>query len=365
MLAGSWNVTHSDVPHPTANAYSGAHPSPRIEMDWKRFYAAELAHPRGRDAVAAALARQRGGDPRLGAALRAGAIVSFPHVTVRDSADLLATVAETLVVAPAKRIVALGVLHGGVLPAPFDGWHASLRDDTSESAAAFERLRGAFLDSSTAVTPFGPIDGTIRRPVDPLLRDDPAVLRNEFSLDLFMAFLAASARSYNLRPPDVIRVYVSAVRSPNGDFATAASLAAAIEMLRDDDTVCVATGDVAHLGHGYGPGEETARLPRDEPELAARLAASLRAMHEAALARHDHAAAWRIGTRLRSDQRQILPVIAQLLGLGASCEPLALRLSDYADINGQPRPCFVAAALNLFHAHPQGAATGGRPDGGR
>jgi len=90
-------------------------------------------------------------------------------------------------------------------------------------------------------------------------------------------------------------------------------------------------------------------LPADEDGLTAMLGASLRDMHDAALGRHDFETAWDIGTRLRSDQRQILPVIAALLGRGASCEPLALRLSDYAGINDRPRLCFVAAALNLFH----------------
>ena len=317
-------------------------------MDWKRFYAAELADPRGRAEVAAALARHRGGDARFGAALRAGAIVSFPHVTVHDSGDFIATVVESILAARAKRVVAIGVLHGSVLPAPFDDCYASLRDDTPKGRQAFARLRGAFVDTSAVATAFGHIDETISPREDPLLHDDPAVLRHEFSLDLFLAFLAASAHAHGVRPPEVMRVYVSVVRDPMGGFDTVRPLAAAIEKLLGDDTVCLATGDLAHLGHGYGADEETARLPADETELTKTLAASLRDMHEAALGRQDFTTAWDIGTRLRSDQRQILPVIAELLGHGATCEPLALRLSDYADINGQPRPCFVAAALNLF-----------------
>ena len=317
-------------------------------MDWKRFYAAELADPRGRETVAAALARHQGGDPRLGAALRAGAIASFPHVTVRDSSDLIATVVESVVAARAKRVVALGVLHASVLPAPFDACHASLRDDTPAGAEAFARLRGAFVDTVAVETPFGRIEATRSPDVDPLLRREPAALQHEFSLDLFLAFLAASAAAHGVRPPEVIRLYVSVVRDAAGGYDTAASLAASIQKLLGDETVCVATGDVAHLGHGYGPDEETARLPADKSVLTEMLTASLRDMHEAALARHDFATSWEIGTRLRSDQRQILPVIAELLGRGASCEPLAFGLSDYADINGRPRPCFVAAALNLF-----------------
>lgn len=317
-------------------------------MDWKRFYAAELADPRGQETVAAALARRRGGEPRLGAALRAGAIVSFPHVTVRDSGDLIATVVESLLAAQAKRVVALGVLHGSVLPAPFDACHASLRDDTPEGAEAFARLRGAFVDTAAVATPFGRIEAARSPDVDPLLRHEPAVLRNEFSLDLFLAFLAASARAHGVRAPEVIRLYVSVVRDARGGFDTAASLAASIRKLLGDDTVCVATGDVVHLGHGYSPDDETARLPGDESVLTETLTASLRDMHEAALARHDFATSWEIGSRLRSDQRQILPVIAELLGRGARCEPLAFGLSDYSVINGRPPPCFVAAALNLF-----------------
>jgi len=317
-------------------------------MDWKRFYAAELTDPRGRAELAAALTRHRGGDARLGAALRAGAIVSFPHVTVRDSADFIATVVASILAAGAKRVVALGVLHGSALPAPFGDCYASLGDDTPKGRQAYVRLRGAFVDTSSVATPFGRIDQTASPSEEPLLHDDPAVVRHEFSLDLFLAFLAASARLHGVRPPEVIRVYVSVVRDPMGGFDTVRPLAAAIKKLLGDGTVCLATGDLAHLGHGYGTGEETARLPSDETELTKTLAASLRDMHEAALGRHDYKTAWEIGTRLRSDQRQILPVIAELLGQGASCEPLGLRLSDYAGINEQPRPCFVAAALNLF-----------------
>ena len=321
----------------------------RITMDWKRFYADELAAPHGRDAVSAALARHRGGDPRLRDALRAGAIVSFPHVTLRDSADPIARVVETLLATRARRVVALGVLHASVLPAPFDAWHASLREGAPDAEAAFERLRGAFVDTSTVVTPLGTLAATPAPTDDPLLRDEPAALRHEFSLDLFLAVLAASAGVHDVTSPDVIRLHVSAVRDPAGGFDTAAALARSIEALLDDDTVCVATGDVAHLGHGYGPDDETRALPTDEAALTATIARSLHAMHDAALDRHDFATAWDIGARVRSDQRQILPVIAELLGRGARCEPLALRLSDYSQINGQPRPCLVAAALNLFH----------------
>ena len=325
-------------------------------MDWKRFYADELADPHGGDAVAAALARHRGGDSRLVAALRDGAIVSFPHVTIRDSADAIATVVETLVASQAKRVVALGVLHGSVLPAPFDEWHRNLRDDTPRGVEAFARLRGAVVDTLAVVTPFGSFEAATRYFVDPLLHDDAAILCHEFSLDLFLAFLAASAREHDVRPPDVIRVYVSAVRDPKGSFDTASSLATAIAKLLDDDTVCVATGDVAHLGHGYGPADETALLPSSEAELTSMLATSLSDMHEAALAHHDFATAWDLGTRLRSDQRHILPVVAELLGRGARCEALALGLSDYAAINDQPRPCIVAAALNLFQPRTQRSA---------
>ena len=332
----------------SASRHESSGGRPLIGMDWKRFYAAELADPRGRAAMTAALARHRGGDARLSAALRAGAIVSFPHVTIRDSADSIASVVEAILALRAKRVVALGVLHASVLPAEFNDEFATLRDDTARGHETFARRRGAFVDTSAVVTASGRIDETILASADPLLHDEPAVLRHEFSLDLFLAFLAAGARAHDVAAPEVIRLYVSTVRDPSGGFATARSLAGSIARLLDDDAVCVATGDVAHLGHGYGADDETARLPAQESELKTLLAASLREMHDAALGRHDFATAWNIGTRLRSDQRQILPVIAELLGPGASCDALALRLSDYADINGQPRPCFVAAALNLF-----------------
>jgi len=51
---------------------------------------------------------------------------------------------------------------------------------------------------------------------------------------------------------------------------------------------------------------------------------------------------------LRSDQREILPIIATLLGQGAPFEIASFALSDYAEILAVDPPCLVASALVAY-----------------
>lgn len=317
-------------------------------MDWKRYYAEELASPRGRAAALGALARHGRGDTHVQAVLQAGGVVSFPHVSIHDAADALARVAQSILTMGAARVVALGVLHGGTLPVAWREAHLALQGTGAQAEQAFQQLGGAWIARGAVQTPFGSVDEGALPACAALLREDPALLCNEFSLDLFLALLAAAAQGRGVRPPPVTRLFVSATRRPDGSFQPAGALAQVVGSMVDADTVCVATGDLVHVGNAYTPAAEMAALPADADALQATLLAQIAAMHTAALLQRDQAAAWAIGTRLRSDQRHLLPVIAELLGPSAEAELLSFRLSDYAGINGVPPPSWVAAALVAF-----------------
>lgn len=329
-----------------------------MRMDWKRFYADELAQAWGRRAALDAVRRHAGGDAAVRAALLAGGWASFPHVTLRDSAEPIARVAQSIIASGKQRVVALGVLHGGTLPAGLrEAWMA-LSGDASLARAAFPRFAGAFFARGEIATPFGPIAEGVLPARAEFIREDAALLEGEFSLDLFLAVLAAAAQQQGVRPPAVTRLFVCAVRSPDGSFQLAQELAGEVSALVDADTACVTTGDLAHVGHGYTAASETAALPADRQVLEAMLRAGIHQQHEAALTRRDFEAAWATGTRWRNDQRHLLPVLAELVGPGARFELLSFSLSDYSRVNGEAPPCFVAAALGLFHR--AGASTAGK-----
>jgi len=318
-------------------------------MDWKRFYADELASPAGRAAIDAAIERRAVGDATIADVLRRRGVASFPHVTSRHSADPIARVATSILAVGAKRVVALGVLHGGTLPNPHRAAAAEYHGGASSRAdAIFERLGGAFVERGPARTAFGDVpDGPVPA-TSRVVREDAELLTNEFSLDLFLATLAAAAASRGVAPPAVTRVFVSLTRDPRGSFATAAAVADAVRPALDEGAVVVATGDLVHYGNSYTPSGEMDGAPTDAASLLATFRPRLDAMHEAALARGDFATAYAIGSQVRSDQRHLLPVIAELVGRPARAETLSLSLADYSTINGVAPPCFVASALVAF-----------------
>lgn len=316
-------------------------------VDWKRFYRDEAGSPAGRAAIDGALARHAAGDDRVAGALRRGGIVSFPHTTLRDSADPIARVAQSVLAAGPARVVALGVLHTGTLPEPWRTRAAQFHHGEGDRAEAFRELGGAFVDDGPAATPFGGVPAGPAPAMGDLVRANPALLANEFSLDLLLAVLAAAARLRGVAPPPVTRVFVSMTRDAAGSFDAAATVARAVRGLLGDDVACVATGDLVHFGNSYSTPEETAALPPGREALEAHLLPRVVAMFAASLGRGDQAAAFGLGSALRSDQRNLLPVMAEILGPGARADVLSLRLTDYAAINGVAPPCFVASALVL------------------
>jgi hypothetical protein len=307
-------------------------------VDWKRFYRDELASPAGRSAVRDALTRHADGDAHVKSVLASGGIVSFPHTTLRDSADPIARVVQSILALGAPRVMALGVLHGGTLPEPWRTDLAEFRRDGPCAEDAFRRLRGAFVGEG------GPTAAE-------LLRANDDVLAHEFSLDLFRALLADAANQSGAGVPHVTSVFVSLTRDRSGSFTTAAALADAIRPLLTADTVCVATGDLVHYGHSYTPDAEMAGMRTETPALEAYFRPRVDAMLAAGLRCHDDDA-FAAGTSLRSDQRHLLPVIARIVGPGATAEVLSFRLTDYARINGVDAPCLVASALVAFRRAP-------------
>ena len=192
-----------------------------------------------------------------------------------------------------------------------------------------------------AETLFGRVPAGPLPPHAPWLRPGKVLVAEEFSLDLFLAVLAAAAAALGVGPPAVTRVFVG----PTGGEGVAGALAEAITPLLKDGVALVATGDLVHAGHGYSAPEEVAALPAGGERLEAHFETRAREMLAAAVAAGSASLAAAIAREIRSDQRHMMPVLAALLGPGARARILSFRLTDYGAILGQPSPCVVASAL--------------------
>ena len=129
-------------------------------------------------------------------------------------------------------------------------------------------------------------------------------------------------------------------------FEGAASLARALRRLLTPRTAVVATGDLVHYGRGYDVEERVRTMPTDVEALRAFFAREVEGTLRLALEDRDYEAAFaRSEQVLRSDQRHLLPVLAELLGTGAGSSVLEFELSDYAPILKVEPPCLVASAL--------------------
>jgi len=157
-------------------------------VNWKTYYAREWTAPGAADQVAVWVAERP--DEALVDSVALGAIISFPHTALRYAGALQASILRALYGAGVRRVLALGVVHGGVVPA------VRVAQDTAASPAerreAFDAASGGFLaDTSAADTPLGraPLwtvpegSGLVRRAADGMLRD-------EFSLSDYAPILA-------------------------------------------------------------------------------------------------------------------------------------------------------------------------------
>lgn len=325
-------------------------------MDWKAYYRGELESPEGRALALEAVRRHGPGESALVETLRAGGVLSFPHTALADSAEPIARVVAAAYATGAERVLALGVLHGGTLPKQFRplyeayvNWQDSGADPFPLVEGIFAELGGAFWAAGAAATPYGEVPAGPAPAGGEWVRENAALLENEFSLDVFLGLVAAHARAHGGEPLPVLPVYVLLTRDPQGSFHTATQLARALDGLRDERTVVVASGDLVHYGHVYSSPEEMAGLPADGEALTSHFRAAVGEALQLALARRDFAGFYReSATRLKSDQRHLLPVVAEMLGDGAAAEVLSFRLADYSRIWRVPPPCVVGSALVAY-----------------
>ncbi len=315
-------------------------------MDWKRYYRGELESSEGKRLVEELFHSFNGGDEGLIRVLQEGGVVSFPHTALRYSGPLIMrTVASLLHLPELRRTIALGVLHTGTLPEPY----AELYRRAQEGGEGWERLAGGFVPPGEAIrTPFGEVP-LAHTPVQSPLQRGGAILAHEFSLDTFFSLYAYAAGKMGMKAPPVLPIYVGMTRNPHTDsFQTAAELARAIAAVAGPGTAVVATGDVVHYGLPYGDHPGSDGLPRDSGGLARHFRTQVERTLKLALA-GDHGAAFALLEKvLKSDQRYLLPVIAELLGTGARFEVLEFELSDYSWILEVAPPCVVASSLIAF-----------------
>jgi hypothetical protein len=316
-------------------------------MDWKRWYRGEIESDAGREAVTSALARWPDGDPAVRRALRGRGAASFPHTTLRGSAEPLARVATSIVAEQFRRVLALGVLHGSTAPEPWRSRFAAAAEGDVRARASVE---GAFTPTDAIATPFGRLVSFETPAQSTGIRPTHTLLESEFSLDLFLATLAAAAKARGVTAPAVSRVYVGLTMAHRGNDASLADVVAlALRPLLDEETALVATGDLVHAGHGYSTAAEAAALPTEPTGLASHFQGRAQQMLDGALQGGPSLLeSDAIAREIRSDQRHVLPVLAAMLGHGARARMLSFELTDYAPILGEPPPCVVASALVAF-----------------
>jgi predicted class III extradiol MEMO1 family dioxygenase len=274
-------------------------------------------------------------------------VFSFPHTALDYSGPLQARVVSWLYEQGFKRVIALGVVHGALIP----DYRVAMDKDAAraERSEAIRRLSGAFLPEARHVdTPFGALPlGAEILPAHACIRSDASnLLTREFSLDTFFAILRLAADVFHVDPLPILPLYVGFTRDPiTGSFETAEILAEWLRDHWDEDTAIVTTGDIVHYGAVYGSEDLGSDLEQLEP------AFRQHGDHlfENAFVKRDLEAAYRISLHaLKSDQREILPVLVHLLGNDGLANIESFELSDYAAILETAPPCFVASALVAY-----------------
>jgi len=331
-------------------------------MDWKAYYrsARETREASGKiDRWIRSAAREP--NVELIDAIRRGGIVSFPHTTLDTAGPLDAHVVTALHAAGVRRIVCLGVLHGGCLHADAQRAFRLALDptaDPTERHRALADIGGAFLlpqpasatgrDENRFAGHAATYDQILADP-SVVRADLQGVCRHEFSLDTFLAVLAAYSERFPQFLPEILPVYVGVTQCADRSFyASAPDVAAALSKLFTQDTAWVATGDLIHYGPFYGvtvPGAPGTDPNRASRELRTRLERLLTQVLDDGKVNDE---SFDTATVLGNDQRFILPIIAALLGPHASAKTLSFDMVDYSHILSTPPPCFVAATLSAY-----------------
>jgi hypothetical protein len=317
-------------------------------VDWKAYYRREVEDPESRTRILSWLTSNP--DSKMDAAFARGAVVSFPHTALDNAGPLQGRVVSALYRRGVERIVALGVLHSSGVEALRRALDE--RRSGEEREMAFAAVSGAFaVPCAEFDTPFGA--HPLWRPVEEpdVFRVDPVgLLAEEFSLDTFVSILRLGADVLKRRPIPALPVYVGMTRHPiTGDFSLAGRLAKWLKRCTDRATAVVTTGDLVHYGTAYGGSSDGPPGGAPDGALERRFRAELTRTLDAALTGGDQRAAYQRSQRvLRSDQRELLPLIASYLGAPSSYDVVHFQLSDYAQILAVSPPCLVASALVIY-----------------
>ena len=315
-------------------------------MDWKSYYDEELREAGIRDKivhwlrVADKMALSSSKNDRR-------TVFSFPHTAIDYSGPLQARVVSWLVRSGFKRVIALGVMHGSLIPVHRTATNELAPQD--ERLSAFAQISGAFLPTTEQLkTPFGDLAVSTEVGNQPpeIRRDLADLLKDEFSLDTFFGMLRLAADLDHIEPLHVTPFYIGMTRNPvTGSFEIARAVARWLLDQWDDETAIVTTGDVVHYGTVYGSEVADAALEQLESQFRHQLEALLgmafrdRQMEEA----------YQIAQcKLKSDQREILPLLVYLLGEKAVANIEVFALSDYANILKTAPPCLVSSALIAY-----------------
>jgi len=269
----------------------------KTARDWKAFYARER-EALGERGLAALFARA----PRV--ALPERGVAIFPHTRLEASGELVAAAARAAVESGRDEVLAIGVLHrsrGGEAPGPARGVHG------------------------------------------------PEVEDEEFSLDGFAVLLDVAARRAGRRPPRLLRRYPFLAGPEPATLPGLAELRAALAR----GAALVATTDPIHHGAGYGTPPEKRIHRGGHAALDWALGEVERAL--GLLRGRDFGAFLRHCEEVRSDFRDVGPVLVELLDGGAGGAALEgrvvdLRLVDYSIALGADEPTWVAGALAVLQA---------------
>jgi len=314
-------------------------------MDWKGYYEAELLAPGARERAKQWICEA--GDPRVAAAIDRLAILSFPHTALSFSGPMQAEVVSALYRSGVDEVIALGVLHSGVLPA----YRRALDAEVSESERdeAFAVVRGAFVPPEpVATTPFGDLH-LLPTAEAPIRSGHSGILAAEFSLDTFLAMVRLGAEAFGRPPLRVLPVYVGMTREPSsGSFDAACELADWLKGASGPGTAVVTTGDLVHLGNAYGWTAEDVAAASRGVTLDQTLRGRVDSMLQLAFGGEMEEAYRSNLEALRNDQREILPVLVEHLSPNQQYGILAFQLSNYAPILGVEPPCWVASALVAY-----------------
>lgn len=317
-------------------------------MDWKTYYRKELTSAGSRSRLCEWL--EEDPDERIATGLGRGAVISFPHTAIVFAGPLQSAIVSALYRGSIERIVALGVLHSGGLPA----YCVALdeRRPSKERESAFVEVCGGFGTGARRIdTPFGTCPTIAVEPSEPVIRTDSVgILDGEFSLDTFLSIMRLAADVFGTTPIPVECLFIGMTRHPiSGAFEMAPGLAKWLrDRVADSSTAVVATGDLVHYGTAYGLPEQEAEMV-DDRMLDARFRSELEITLGLAMTREGFQEAYRRSKHvLRNDQREMLPVIAEYLGEGARFEILRFELSDYAGILARPTLNLVASSLVVY-----------------